>query len=57
MAMIINQEFCQELRSKRFRCTEQKELPGLVLQTVTNFQRSPCETNIIRIVSYLTGTD
>lgn len=57
MAMIINQEFCQELRSKRFRCTEQKELPGLVLQTITNFQRSPCETNIIRIVSYLTGTD
>ena len=57
MAVIIDDKLGQELRSKRRCGTKQKELAGLVLQTVADFQLPPCKIYIVGIFLYLTGTD
>ena len=44
MFMIVHQKFSQEIRSERRRGEEQLELCSLILQTITYFQRTPCET-------------
>ena len=57
MAVIIDDKLGQELRSKRRCGAKQKELAGLVLQTVADFQLPPCKIYIVGIFLYLTGTD
>ena len=56
MFMIVHQKFSQEIRSERRRGEEQLELCSLILQTITYFQRTPCETYIFHFAFNLTVT-
>ena len=47
--VVVYKELSKEFRSERRRRQEQLELCSLVLQTVTNFQRTPSETHVFYI--------